>query len=218
MKTIALISRKGGAGKSTFALHLAACASEESPRVIVIDTDDQKSASKWWETRGRENPALIECGADRIAQALDAARNHGFDWAFVDTAPHGAEDLARIAAAADLCIAPCRPNPIDLDALPRTLEIAGGGQALVVLNQCPPQRNLRDVHRVVHARRVLVEMGARVAARTITSRLSISRTAGDGLGVTETEPDSAAADEFRALWESARDLLERGEGQAAKVA
>lgn len=218
MKTVALISRKGGAGKSTLALHLAALASETDPRVIVIDTDEQKSTSKWWESRGRENPALIECGMDKIDQAIAAARKHEFDWVFIDTPPYGSDEIARIAALADLCVVPCRPNPIDLDALPRTLEVTGVDNTLVVLNQCPPQRNLRDVHRVIHARRVLVEMGAHVAERTLTSRLSVAHCIGEGQGITESEPDGAAAAEFRELWENAQALLERRAGPAAKVA
>lgn len=218
MKTVALISRKGGAGKSTFALHLAALASETNPRVIVIDTDEQKSTSKWWESRGRENPALIECGTDKIDQAIAAARKHEFDWVFIDTPPQGAEDIARIVAVADLCIVPCRPNPIDLDAISRTLDITGIDDTLVVLNQCPPQRNLADVHRVIHARRILVELGAHVAAKSLTSRLTISHTVALGRGVTETEPDGPAAAEFRDIWENARDMLERKTRPAAKVA
>jgi len=218
VKTVALISRKGGAGKSTFALHLAALASETNPRVIVIDTDEQKSTSKWWESRGRENPALIECGMDKIDQAIAAARKHDFDWVFIDTPPYGSSEIARIAALADICIVPCRPNPIDLDALPRTLEVTGAQHTLVVLNQCPPQRNLRDVHRVIHARRVLVEMGAQVADGTMTSRLSVSHCVGEGRGITEAEPDGAAAEEFRSLWEAVCAMIERKSDLSARVA
>ncbi len=47
MRTIAVVSQKGGAGKTTLAVHLAALASAQGQVVVVIDTDPQAAASRW---------------------------------------------------------------------------------------------------------------------------------------------------------------------------
>ena len=46
MRTIAIISQKGGAGKTTLAVHLAAASAAEQV-TLVIDTDPQATASRW---------------------------------------------------------------------------------------------------------------------------------------------------------------------------
>ncbi|RZL77758.1 MAG: ParA family protein, partial [Sphingomonas sp.] len=47
MTTIAIISQKGGAGKTTLALHLAAAAHDAGRVALIIDTDPQATASQW---------------------------------------------------------------------------------------------------------------------------------------------------------------------------
>ncbi|MCA6272007.1 MAG: ParA family protein, partial [Phenylobacterium sp.] len=51
MKTLAILSRKGGAGKSTLAVHLAVQAVAGGLRVALVDMDPQRSAADWWRTR-----------------------------------------------------------------------------------------------------------------------------------------------------------------------
>ena len=54
MKTVAIISQKGGSGKTTIAVHLAVCAELSKKRAAIIDLDPQASALEW-HTR-RESP------------------------------------------------------------------------------------------------------------------------------------------------------------------
>ena len=51
MRTIALLARKGGTGKTTLAVHLAVLAAESGRCVLLVDTDPQHSAGDWWRVR-----------------------------------------------------------------------------------------------------------------------------------------------------------------------
>ena len=51
MLVVVVASQKGGAGKSTIALHLAAAA---DLRTVLLDMDPQKALARWWERRGAE--------------------------------------------------------------------------------------------------------------------------------------------------------------------
>jgi len=57
MRSIAVVNEKGGSGKTTTAVNLAAALGERDRRVLVVDLDPQASASKWYgvkEPRGRD--------------------------------------------------------------------------------------------------------------------------------------------------------------------
>ena len=47
MRLIAIINQKGGSGKTTTAVNLAAALGEQDRRVLVLDLDPQASASSW---------------------------------------------------------------------------------------------------------------------------------------------------------------------------
>jgi chromosome partitioning protein len=123
VRTVAIISQKGGAGKTTLAIHLAAAAAAEIVSLIV-DTDPQATASRWGEWRGGTDPEIIDCGAPSLlASKLSKAAELGAELAVIDTPPH-ADAMARQAARlADLILVPCRPKAFDLAAIEATAEL-----------------------------------------------------------------------------------------------
>jgi chromosome partitioning protein len=71
MLVVAVISRKGGVGKSTIAVHLAVEAAKAGPVAVV---DVQASAAGWGDSRSAEQPAVVTCPPARLGATLDAAK------------------------------------------------------------------------------------------------------------------------------------------------
>src|SRR5512135_3851011 len=100
MQTISVISQKGGAGKTTLALHLATAAHAAGLVTLVVDTDPQATACTWHTWRGGEEPDVIDCASHvLLSKKLEQASSLGADLAIVDTPPH-ADIMAREAAKA----------------------------------------------------------------------------------------------------------------------
>lgn len=197
MKSIAFLSQKGGSGKTTLAVHTAVAAQEAGEKVVLIDTDPQKSATVWSEARQSETPIVATVAAGDLEKVLQAASHDKMNLAIVDTAPHTAPDAARIARAVDLIVIPCRPTAFDLAAVSNAVEIvrAAKKSAVLVLSACP----FRSPE-ISETRQVLSEYGLPVCPYDITDRRAFSRAVATGRAVTEFEEEGKAAAEIRALW------------------
>ena len=195
MPSIGFLAQKGGAGKTTLAVHLAVLAGD----ALIIDLDQQQSAAEWWESRHAELPELAVGRAADLAGALAATRR---PWVLVDTAPHAAEDAQIVAHAVDLVVIPTRPAILDLRAIRATVEIVREAKvrAVIVLNSCPPARGIGEASVTAEARQVLATYKLPVCPVAITQRAALTYALNDGRAVTEYEPDGKAADELRRLW------------------
>jgi chromosome partitioning protein len=120
VKTAALLARKGGAGKTTVAIHLGVLAHTAGERVVFFDLDPQRSLALWWQNRAADSPSLVETDARRLPDLLREAAAEGYDFAVVDTPPAVTFDTARVAGVADLVLIPLRPSLPDLYAVEGT--------------------------------------------------------------------------------------------------
>ena len=198
MKTVAILSQKGGTGKTTLTLHLAVAAEAAGQATVVIDLDPQASAAGWKDSRKAEAPAVISVPAARLPQALQAAQDGGADLVLIDTAPHSESASLAAARAADLVLVPCRPGILDLRAIGTSAELAriAGKKAFVVLNTMPP----RATHLAADARAAVATHGLDVAPIVIQQRAAYGHALTAGQTAQEYEKGGKGADEIGQLY------------------
>lgn len=202
MKVLGLLSRKGGSGKTTLAIHLAVMAQSGKRKVLLIDMDPQGSASAWWRARADATPAMEEATPDQLGGLLETARASGIDLVIIDTRPSVEADATQVAALSDFVLIPTRPAILDLRAILATLDIVKGNRlrAALVLNACQAPRGIGEAVGTTDARNALKAFGVPVAPVTIIQRAALSHALVGGMAASETEPDGKAAKEIRALW------------------
>ena len=211
MKTLALLARKGGTGKTTLAVHMAVAAVQAGHRVLLVDTDPQSSAADWWRVRAGETPELVECEAARVPDVLRAARKDGISLTVIDTRPSVEADTAALARLADLVLTPTRPAILDLRAIGATVDVvrASRARAAIVINGAPPSRGGLEAALTTEARQALESYRVPVAPVAIGLRAALSHALVDGRAVTEFEPDSKAAAELLGLYRYTEEALWR---------
>lgn len=202
MRTITLVTQKGGTGKTTIAASLAVAAAAAGESVVALDLDAQGSLANWGGARGSESVAVDQVGPEylpRLPEVLEALKGRGFTLAILDTA--GVENTGGNLAmkAATLCLVPARPSRLDLQATLPTLEslmrLGMRENFAFVLNQCPPGRGTR----ASEAARGLAEFGV-LADPPLALRADHQDAMATGMGVTEYAGKGKAADEIRLLW------------------
>ncbi len=199
MKTVAIISQKGGAGKTTIALNLAVAAAQFGYQSLVIDIDPQSSAKGWDDLRTEELPVVISAQASRLNSLLETARQNGAKLTIIDTAPHSESAALAAARAVDLVLIPCRPSLLDLKAITTSIDLAALAKtpALAVLNTVPVRGTLKQ-----EAEAVLQGYGIEILPAYLGNRIAFVHSLTAGQSVLEYEPSGKAAEEIRALYEA----------------
>lgn len=203
MKVITLAAQKGGAGKTTLAVHLAVQAHKAGERVVLVDTDPQGSAIAWARARGQDAPVIVAATSSQLNDVMTAARNDGMTLVILDTPPHAAPGAAAASTLADLVLVPVRPSAFDLAASGASAEIARTAKrAAFVLSACPSR-----APEIMEARKALELQGLPVLDTEIGERRSYARAVASGRAVAEFEPAGRAAHEISQLWREIKKVI-----------
>ena len=198
MKTLAVLSRKGGTGKTTLAIHLAVAAENAGQTVALIDLDPQASAAKWHDTREDETPFVVAAPASRLPEVLKRAENAGATFAILDTAPHTETAALDAANTAEMALIPCKPALIDLQAITSTINVtrlANVPETRIVFNAVPPRGD-----RVDQAREAVKVFDVPCAPCEVGNRIAFVDAYNAGLTAQEFEPRGKASREIRELY------------------
>jgi chromosome partitioning protein len=213
MRTIALLTQKGGAGRTTLAASIAVAAAHAGERVIALDLDPQASLLRWGKRREAANTSkkvMIEPleseRLPRLREILEGLAGIGFTIAIFDTASADTAAARFVTGSADLCLLPTRPTLLDVEATAATFRAVylAKRMAAFVLNQCP---STYRSSRTSEAAKSLMRLGV-LAEPMLYARMDFQDAIAAGLGVTEYARGGRAAWEIEALWNWIRTQFE----------
>jgi chromosome partitioning protein len=201
---VSVLNQKGGVGKTTIAVNLAACFSRAGFRVLLVDADPQASALAWSSVR-QVDPLFVVVGMAKanLHRELPTLRKH-YDVVVIDGAPR-VNELSRAAIlASELVLIPVQPSPYDVWAARDTLELIAEASAFkrelhaaFIINRMIAKTAIgRDVVTALEQFKETPVLGPPLVQRVV-----YAESAARGLSVIEAAPKSEAAKELMQLAE-----------------
>ncbi|MBC7596099.1 MAG: ParA family protein [Kineosporiaceae bacterium] len=120
MRVVVVTNQKGGAGKTTTTMNLAAILAEQA-RVLVVDVDPQQSTTSWATAAGDRLP--FDFAAETDPSNLIRLRSLPYDTILIDT-PGNLTDSGILSAAldvSDFAIVPTEPEALCIEPMVRTI-------------------------------------------------------------------------------------------------
>lgn len=197
---ISFLNQKGGVGKTTLSVNVAACLAKAGHRVLLIDADKQGSASAWAALR-QDTPFQVVSLA-RVNMAKDALKlGADYTYTVIDGPPH-AEEIARSCIiASDFVALPIEPSGLSTWASDLTVRQVREAQEFKPSLKCGFVVS-RKIGKTVIGREIRDMAAAAdipVLATEIEQRVGFAESMTMGQTIFEWAPKSAAAREIDQL-------------------
>jgi len=208
-RIIVVGNEKGGTGKTTLSVNLAAVAVSVGIDTILVDADAQQNSASRWAARRRDGhptlaqvPSVIMNGRS-IASDLESIASR-YALVIVDTGAEDSPELRAASTVASTLIIPAQPDMLDLWTLPtmealylRASAFNSDLRVVLAINRVPFQSSERSADEVREWVAENVPSLPFSAVIPLIGRSAYGRSSGDGLGVHEgLRRDAKAAAEF----------------------
>ena len=193
MKVVAILSEKGGAGKTTLAVNLAVAAEARGLPTVVFDIDPRANSAAWGAARAGV-PDVVAAQASQLPSLLAQARVNAAELVILDS-PGNAEGVAgKAAEAADVILIPCRPYGPDLTSVAASAALArASGKPFYVVINAAPSLGVETAEAVA----AIQAAGVAVLQVVLHSRKAFVSRFHEGLAALDIEPTGKAAGEIR---------------------